>query len=158
MRITSWRIVQAEHLPSALTGEGAAAHPGRWNHRGTPVIYTAGSLSLATLEMLVHLDAAEVLSRYLYIPVSFDESLCRTMTVSDLPADWADDPAPPSTRDIGTAWAKSNGSLVLAVPSTVVRIETNFLINPRHLAFGQLEIGAARPFPFDARLLKTPRR
>ena len=70
MRITSWRIVQAKHLNPAFDGEGARRFPGRWNHRGTPMIYTAGSLSLSAMEMLVNIEAEQVLNAYMSIPVT----------------------------------------------------------------------------------------
>ncbi|HPO08548.1 MAG TPA: RES domain-containing protein [bacterium] len=89
MKITAWRIVQARHLPGAFIGVGARDFPGRWNERGIPVVYMAGSLSLAAMEMLVHLGHADMLNLYLSIPVRFDESLCRRLASSDLPPDWA---------------------------------------------------------------------
>jgi len=148
---TAWRIVQAHLAAEAFSGEGAKNFPGRWNHRGTAMVYAAGSLSLAVLEMLVHLGAAESLRRYISFTVKFEESLCRDFPPKDLPADWAADPPPDSARALGTAWAKNNASLVLAVPSAVIRSETNYLINPGHPDFSGLEIGPARPPAFDQR-------
>ena len=57
MSITAWRIVRARFADSAFDGEGARRYGGRWNSRGTRMVYTAGSQALAALEMLVHLDA-----------------------------------------------------------------------------------------------------
>ncbi|MCI0493899.1 RES family NAD+ phosphorylase, partial [candidate division KSB1 bacterium] len=37
-----------------LTGTGARQYGGRWNHKGTGIIYTSESRSLAILEYLVH--------------------------------------------------------------------------------------------------------
>lgn len=153
--VTAWRIVQARHLPTAFTGEGARAYPGRWNERGIPVVYAAGSLSLAALEMLVHLGDAEILNLYMSVPVSFDESLCRQLARSDLPPDWAADPAPSSTRAVGAKWARKAESAVLAVPSAVVHVETVFILNPRHPDFSKVVIGEATEFHFDPRLLRA---
>ena len=156
MRITSWRIVQTRHLSSAFSGEGAKNFPGRWNERGTPVIYTAGSLSLAVIEMLVHLGDADFLNMYMSIPVSFDDSICSQLAESNLPSDWTVDPAPLSTRAVGTKWISDGMSAVLAVPSAVVHIETIFILNPRHPDFSKITIGDAEEFRLDPRLLKTP--
>jgi len=54
--ISAYRIVKAKFRESAFTGDGARAFGGRWNSVGRSVIYLAGSISLATLEMLVHLN------------------------------------------------------------------------------------------------------
>jgi len=129
-------------------------YPGRWNERGRPVVYTAGSLSLAAMEMLVHLDAPELLELYLCIPVEFDDSLCLRLSPEDLPADWAADPTPDSARRLGSAWLDKGESAVLAVPSAIVPLEYNFLMNPRHEDFSRLRIGAPDKFRFDPRLLK----
>ena len=115
MKITAWRIVQAKYLQSAFDGEGAGRFPGRWNHRGTPMVYTAGSLSLAAMEMLVNIEAEQVLNAYMSVPVTFDEELCKRINPQQLPADWASYPISPATRDLGTSWAQSKTSAVLAV-------------------------------------------
>jgi RES domain-containing protein len=61
LTITAWRIYKPKHRASAFTGEGARRFGGRWNSKGVPLIYTSSSISLASLEMLVHLQAAEIL-------------------------------------------------------------------------------------------------
>lgn len=48
-----WRIVTARFAEEAFSGEGARRYGGRWNRKGIPMVYTAGSQSLALLEMLV---------------------------------------------------------------------------------------------------------
>ena len=51
-----YRICKTKYAATAFDGEGAFRFGGRWNTRGTRLIYTAGNLALAALEMLVHLD------------------------------------------------------------------------------------------------------
>ena len=50
----AWRIVKERHAASALDGEGARLHGGRWNSAGVRVVYTSFAKSLAALEILVH--------------------------------------------------------------------------------------------------------
>jgi RES domain-containing protein len=107
------------------------------------------------MEMLVHLGRADMLNLFMSIPVSFDDELCRWLDLTDLPADWASDPAPSSTRALGSKWADDASSAVLAVPSAIVHIETIFVVNPRHLDLPKITIGDASEFRFDSRLLKT---
>lgn len=152
MSITAWRIVAARHAATAMTGDGARLYPGRWNHRGTPLVYTAASMSLAALELLVHAGSVDRLADHVCIPVTFDADLCEVLREGGLPPDWADHPAPSYTRDLGARWVAEARSPVLAVPSAVIQIETNYILNPRHPDFGKIRIGAARPFRFDPRL------
>jgi RES domain-containing protein len=154
MSLTAWRIVQARHFSSALDGEGARRFPGRWNHRRTPMVYTAGSLALAALEMLVNMDADQLRDAYLAFPLTFDEALCRRIAAHQLPPEWSMHPIPAATRDIGTAWIQSKASPVLAVPSAVIPIETNFLLNPLHPEFVKIHMGDAASFNYDPRLVK----
>jgi RES domain-containing protein len=84
--------------------------------------------------------------------VEFDAGLCRQVPPSDLPKDWAAEPAPDSTRALGTAWAKDLSSAVLVLPSAVVPLESVYLINPRHPDVARIAIGREAHFRFDARL------
>lgn len=154
MTIQAWRLLKARHADDAFNGEGASRFPGRWNHRGTPIVYTAGSLSLAALEILVNLDDAELLTDYICVPVSFSENLCHTLEPKGLPRDWRANPAPPSTRGLGTAWAKSGVSCILRVPSAIIPSEFNFLVNPLHPDVSRLTLGKAREFAWDPRLIR----
>lgn len=43
---------------------------------------------------------------------------------------------------------------VLAVPSAVIPVETNYLLNPLHPQFRRIKIGKAQKFETDLRLLK----
>ena len=95
---TSWPIVKATRVADAFTGEGARRAGGRWNHAGTAMVYTAGSLALAALEVLVHLDGPQLLQSYVQIPVEFGERLCRWLDLGSLPEDWSGNPAPDWTR------------------------------------------------------------
>jgi RES domain-containing protein len=118
------------------------------------MVYTAGSLALAALEMLVNMDPDQLRDAYLAFPLTFDEALCRRIAAHQLPPEWSLHPIPAATRDIGTAWVQSKASPVLAVPSAVIPIETNFLLNPLHPEFIQIRMGDAASFNYDPRLVK----
>jgi RES domain-containing protein len=76
----------------------------------------------------------------------------RTVTPEELPADWTEEPPPPSTQALGDQWVRTASSAVLELPSTIVRIEPNYLFNPAHPDFKKVRIGKAMPFAFDPRL------
>lgn len=148
----AWRLVQKRHASSAFDGGGARNYGGRWNQRGTAMVYAAGSLALAALEMLVPLERAALLERYVCFSVDFDAALCRRLVPEELSADRRASPAPNSTRDLGSTWARGLGEVVLQVPSAVVPQEGNYLLNPRHPEFSQIKIGIAQEFSYYARL------
>ncbi|MBI2379189.1 MAG: RES family NAD+ phosphorylase [Gammaproteobacteria bacterium] len=148
--LTAWRICKTEWVERAFDGEGARLYGGRWNSAGRSMVYTAGTLSLAALEMLVHLEAGDLERGYSVVPVTFDAELATDLTA--LPRDWREDPAPVSTREAGDAWLLAGKSAALRVPSTIIPQEYNYLLNPRHADFGQIRVGGAESFRFDRRL------
>ena len=148
----AWRIVREDHGYTAFDGEGAWRFGGRWNSRGTRTVYTSATLSLAALETLVHLNPP-VAFKYVAIPIEFDEALVETFATSDLPADWNEEPPPPSTAEIGDRWVKESRSAVLELPSVIIPAEPNYLLNLAHSDFKRIRIGKPTPFSFDPRLI-----
>lgn len=153
--IAVYRICKTKYAPTAFDGEGAFRFGGRWNMRGTRIIYTAGSLALAALEMLVHLDDDSMLFKYSFIPAQIPPGLI--LKIEDfrpLPKDWSASPAPLITQKIGDDWAKSGISAVLEVPTSIIPLEKNYLLNPLHPDYSQIILGTPEVFSFDARLAK----
>lgn len=133
-------------------GAGAGAHGGRWNPAGIPIIYAAGSLSLAMLERLVQ-----------------RRNLGRTVLVeAEVPADLAIedllDRPPPNWRALGSPeaaaaggeWAASRRTPLLRVPSALVPQEANYLVNPAHPDATRIRVSSPEPLEWDARLFGVP--
>lgn len=136
-------------------GEGAFRFGGRWNSRGERILYTAGSLSLAALEMLVHLSNEEILLSYSFATAEFDESLILPIEkLRTLPENWSVSPPPLDIQRIGDEWAETQASVVLKVPTSVLPVEFNYLINIRHPEITKIKLGKPQPFTFDKRLYK----
>jgi len=155
LKVTAWRLVQAKYAAHAFSGEGARQFGGRWNRKGTALVHAASSLSLAALELLVHLESYQVLQSYRAISAEFDERFCQWLDTEHLPPDWSGFPAAESTKSIGADWIQQRQSAVLAVPSVLIPIEMNFLINPQHPDFARLKIGEPGEFFYDQRLVKV---
>ncbi len=157
MNIISWRIVSADWAHAAFTGEGGLTHSSRWNKKGTRIIYTASSLSLATLEILVNVPTRLIATkRYLAIAASFNEKLVQRVRTKDLPPNWSEYPATFKTKELGTLWIEEGKSAVFAVPSSLIPGEINFLFNPSHPDFCEIAIGKPENYRFDERLLTPP--
>jgi RES domain-containing protein len=154
LSITAWRIVKKKHWASAFTGEGARLFGGRWNSKAIGIIYTSASVSLAILEILVHLKTHQILEAYWLGEIAFDEALVEVLPASKLPANWRKDPAPASLRILGDEWVLSDSSVVLRVPSAIIDSEWNYLLNPAHPDFAKCVPKKAKPFRFDSRLVK----
>lgn len=154
--VTTYRIFKTKFAATWFDGEGAFRFGGRWNSRGTKILYTAGSLSLAALEMLVHLNDEEILLSYSFAAAEFDESLILSVeNFRSLPENWSDSPAPLEIQRIGDDWAREQASVVLQVPTSVLPIEFNYLINVGHPEFSKIRLGEPQIFAFDERLYKN---
>ncbi len=136
-------------------GEVAFRYGGRWNSRGTRVIYTAGTLSLAALEMLVYLNNEEILLSYSFAAATLDESLILPIEeFQKLPKNWNDSPPPLEIQRIGDEWSQKKSSAVLKVPSSILPVEYNYLINIEHPDFSKIKFNTSPSFTFDERLQK----
>jgi RES domain-containing protein len=151
---TVWRIIDAKYKDKAFAGAGARIHGGRWNSKGVAVVYTAGSLALASIEMVVNLPAPKLLQKYVRISAHIGLDLILNLPKIDLPQDWNRRPIPPSTQAIGDRWFKEQSSAVQRVPSIVVPDEYNYLLNPTHPDFSKIRIGKPIVYFFDPRLAK----
>lgn len=152
--ISAWRITKQKHAKTAFSGEGARLYGGRWNSAGRPVIYTAESRALALAEILVHLESAQTLSRYVVFQVEIHESCIADLDVDSLPKNWRRVPALKRLQAIGDDWLASGKSAVLRVPSAIVLGEFNYLLNPLHPDFAKLQIHGPEKFSIDRRLAK----
>ena len=144
-----YRITTKEYRKD-ISGTGAMLYGGRWNSKGRRLLYTAGSLSLAALEIAVNLPPGAIRADFYCIEVAFDDHL----TIEEpgkLPFDWKSYPYSPSTVEVGDRFLQ-HGGFCLKVPSAVIETEYNYLINPEHSAFDQVHVQDIRPFMFDQRL------
>jgi RES domain-containing protein len=153
-----WRIAAdtADYGSDDLSGKGAERTGGRWNRKGTPVIYASCSIALAYLETIVHLSGLEPLplNRYL-IKIDVPAIVWKARTVFDaaMHVGWDALPAGLVSLNWGTEWARSCKSLVAQVPSIAVPEEFNLLINPGHPDAEKLIAKKIRRWIYDARLI-----
>ncbi|MGH7713898.1 MAG: RES family NAD+ phosphorylase [Gemmatimonadaceae bacterium] len=150
---SAWRIVKARRAKRAFDGEGARLFGGRWTRVGRPAVYVSGSIALAALELLVHLNDARPLAAYALFEVAIPDALITQIDAARLPSNWSDFPAPAQLPMIGQRWLEGSTSLALCVPSAIVKVEFNYVLNPRHPDFAKIVIGPQQPFEMDPRLL-----
>jgi len=149
-----WRVCRRRHR--AFDGEGARLSGGRWNLRGTPVVYTSATLSLAAFEYFVNVDPDDAPGDLVAMPADIPEALAvSSIVIARLPRNWRAAPAPRALGRMGTTWARERKTAVLAVPSAVIPQERNYLLNPLHPLFPRIRIGGGEPFAFDPRMWKA---
>lgn len=154
-----YRLVSRRYASEAWTGSGANQYGGRWNHKGHPAVYVASSVSLAALEMLVHVHSDMILSQYGLFSIEIPDKAIEYLDNQWLPPDWQENPAPLSTMDLGTAWLEANSAVALVIPSCVIPLENNALLNPLHPGFSKLlKTVKALSFSFDSRLVSQAER
>ncbi len=155
--MTVWRVCSRRHARRAFSGDGARLYGGRWNSPGSPTVYTSATLSLATLEVLVHANEEDWPDDLCAVPAEIPPNIkIQELTQEELPRGWRRFPAPLNLRKFGDAWLETGKTAVLALPSAVVPIENNYLLNPSHADMKSVEIGPPQRFRFDLRL-KKPR-
>jgi len=146
------RLVKARHAASPLDGEGARRAGGRWNAKGIPLAYGSSTLSLAVLELLVHLDPAfpnDLVAVEAEIP---DNMPILQLFPADLPDGWRKAAALSDLQAKGGDWIQRAASGVLLVPSVIVPSEVNILVNPAHPDAARILVVARSPFTLDPRL------
>lgn len=135
-----------------LSGEGARLHGGRWNHAGIPCLYTSSSRALAILEFSVNVNLGRILRHLKVTSIEIPENNIKALSIHELPGNWKDTPAPPSTKDFGTGLLNKMHHLVLKIPSTVVPEEFNYLVNPRHARISECSVVNMKDFVYDIRI------
>lgn len=155
--VTVWRIGTdtPDYEAHDLSGKGAEKTGGRWNRKGTPMVYASVSRSLACLETVVHLGGGDPLplNRYL-VQINIPSALWSSRFKLD-PAQhvgWDAEPAGKVSMDWGTAWIQGKTTLLAEVPSVIIVEEHNILINPDHPDAGKLTATKVRKWTYDHRI------
>jgi RES domain-containing protein len=157
--IDAYRITKEPNPAKAFSGQGAKDWGGRWNSMGVAVVYTAAHRSLSILEVLVHVRGGAGMGRaaisapfYIY-GISFGAALMEELPIASLSAGWNSEPPTAASQGLGDAWVLAARSPVLAVPSVIVPEERNYVLNPNHPRFSEIQIGAPVVCSIDPRLL-----
>ncbi|MCX2477411.1 RES family NAD+ phosphorylase [Pedobacter sp. MC2016-05] len=149
-----YRIVKSEKRIKDLSGMGAFRAGGRWNDKGTYVLYTSENSSLAFLENLVHFDMEEIPQDLYIIEMSVtNEDLIYLIPDSDYPKDWlnTDNLA---CKILGDQLFSEHKLLGIKVKSAVNRSEYNILLDPLFPGYNDLvKIIDVIKIPVDRRLI-----
>lgn len=133
-----YRIVKSLTRTQDLTGTGAFKAGGRWNSKGTYMLYTSETSSLALLETLVHTDETEWPPRFFVIELELsDKASIYTLPDDQYPDSWTV-PENPANKKLGDLWMKTEQLLAVRVRSVINPLEFNYLLNPSHADYHRM--------------------
>jgi len=136
-----------------LSGYGAALAGGRWNKKGSRVVYSGESEEIALLETIVHTPQM-LIPKLSVVTLDIPENSITEVSPSQLPDNWFDYPAPAILAEISERWITEKSSLVLKVPSSIIHTARNYILNCLHKDFKKVTILEIKDFYFDTRLRK----
>lgn len=148
--MTVYRITSTQYSDD-ISGAGSKLAGGRWNSPGIAVLYAAQHISLAVLEMLVHVQFKEfsIALDLLHIELP-DNATVYELNAKKLKKGWEEDIDYSSF--MGDNFIRNNQHLVMRVPSAVIDEEFNYVINPSHADFKKVKIVSKQAFRTDSRL------
>lgn len=143
-----YRIAKEEYS-TTLRASGYAA---RWNHKGSFVIYTAESRSLACLENLVHRSGEGNNDGYRVMQINVPDHLkIDSIEETKLKPGWQKIENYMYCQKIGGDWLSAGNTAILKVPSVLIKNEFNFILNPNHPDFRKIRLTGTEDFIFDPR-------
>lgn len=152
-----YRIANLKYKDSTLSGIGAEKVGGRWNEIGTRAVYCSENISLALLEYYVHSENVALLPKEILVAkIEFPDEFS-VEELKDLPEKWNQYPYSSKTAAVFTNLAKNRDFFALRVPSTIVGLESNIILNPLFKDFGKVEVMEFITLPIDERLKITDR-
>jgi RES domain-containing protein len=132
-----------------LSGEGARLYGGRYNPKGIPAVYAAQSISLAALEVLVHLEKSEIPDDYVAMGIELGDQQVQSLSVEA--AKRIEGFASGQGTSIEVFQREFYTQPVLRVPSVIIPREHNYILLPAAEEFNA-GILWVEPFRFDQRL------
>jgi RES domain-containing protein len=150
-----YRVANAKYKEDTLSGIGAEKVGGRWNKPGTRAVYCSENISLALLEYYVHSENPRNLPKDILVAKILLQETFKIQELEYLPETWAQYPYTNETTDIYSELIQNRAFFVLKVPSTIVRLEYNYILNPLFKEFGKVEILEFIQMPVDERVRKS---
>lgn len=144
-----------EKYKEDLSGMGAEKFGGRWNSKGTRMVYTSDSRALAKLEVAVNVALHRIPKNYFLTIIEIPDTEVADYNMKLLEGkNWKNNPPIKFTQSEGDNFVKSATHLALKVPSAVVEGDFNFIVNPEHSNINSIKIVSSEKFSFDMRLFK----
>jgi RES domain-containing protein len=156
MTMIVYRIAKSIERTNDLSGFGALKFRGRWNSKGTYMLYTSQNSSLAYLENLVHFNETDIPAN-LYvtsIEIKNSDELIYQLPDNEYPAKWKIQDNL-ENKLMGDSWMNENKFIAFKVRSAINPSEYNFLLNPLFNGYHDLvTIQSVQAINIDTRLMR----
>jgi RES domain-containing protein len=149
-----YRIVQDKARTKDLSGTGSFRFGGRWNSRGTYMLYTSETSSLAYLETLVHFDKIIVPPQLYIVQLEVDDAApVYTLPDAAYKANWRK-LSLLENQQLGDKWMNEKKYIGIKVKSAINSFEYNYLLNPLFLRYyDMVKIASVTEIDIDGRLV-----
>lgn len=153
---TLYRIIRDRYRHEPLSVVGSRLFGGRWNPKGTSVLYATSTPELGLVETLAHAPSVryEELPTYWVFSLDVPDDI-RYYSRADLPAYWQDETYE-RTQGWLKDWLATPDQLGIAVPSVLVPLSYNVILHPVHSLFEQIRVMGQEVQPVDRRLWRLP--
>lgn len=152
-KIIGWRLDHQRFADTWDSGEGAFLFGGRWNSKGSRVVYASLDPSTAILEVAVHkgFRALDTVPHVLTAFEILNPADVKTVEPAGIPnANWLR-PAIPSAGQQRFGDSCTSDHLFIAIPSAVSSMAWNILFDPQRAA-GRYRLLHQQDFALDPRL------
>jgi RES domain-containing protein len=148
-----FRIVQDKNRTTDLSGIGAFRWGGRWNSKGTYMLYSSETSSLAYLENLVHFDKQDMPPQLHIVELAAsDHAPIYTLPEGEYNKNWMKLSLLENQRQ-GDQWMREKKYLGIWVRSAINTTEYNCLLNPLFPGYNSLiKIVSVKEIIVDQRL------
>lgn len=131
----------------------ASGMRGRWNSAGNKVIYASETVPLALLENMVRRQGvgfnADFKVMFIEIP---DDAIIESVAENELETGWRDPNDYSQCQPLGDRWFNAGKALALKVPSAVMPLSYNFVINTIHPDYPRVELVEVTDLVPDSRI------
>lgn len=153
---TLYRIIRDRYRHEPLSVVGSRLFGGRWNPKGTSVLYATSTPELGLVETLAHAPTV----RYEELPIYWVFSLdvpddIRYHKRDALPDYWQDETYE-RTQGWLKDWLGAPDQLGVAVPSVLVPLSYDVILHPAHALFEQIRVIGQEVQPVDRRRWRLP--
>ena len=131
----------------------ASGMRGRWNSSGNKAIYASETVTLALLENMVRRQGVGFNSDFkiMFIEIP-DDAVIESIAESHLEAGWRDPNDYSQCQPLGDRWFSADKALVLKVPSAVMPLSSNFVVNTLHPDYPRVSLVGVTDLMPDPRI------